>query len=264
MVVTAGGGRAFVLSRPSFYRGLCLALSFSSGLLLFLLFPITHARAQEGDSSPVGALGSSGGVTSALRDTVARGTAGVSGYVDSSGAAAAASATSALVDTVSSPRQMITIDKETRLLTLTDNGSEVLRFPVAFGKKPGKKLKKGDRRTPEGAYRIVAKHARSKFHKFLWLSYPNEQDARKALASGLISKRDYEAISGAKGDAIPPQQTRLGGYVGIHGGKAVRVKKFTLYLDDDYDWTYGCIAAKNENIDRLFDRVEVGTRVVIR
>ncbi|MBI4531512.1 MAG: L,D-transpeptidase [Candidatus Latescibacteria bacterium] len=166
-------------------------------------------------------------------------------------------------DTIGS--SLIVIDKATSLLAYFEDGREVLRFPVAFGSRPGQKKKRGDRRTPEGDYRVVAKHRASKYHKFLWINYPNRDDAIRGLEARLISGRDYEAIITAlENDAIPPQQTRLGGYIGIHGGKAVRIYRKTLFLDDDYNWTLGCIAAKNEHIDRLYDIVEVGTRVRIK
>jgi murein L,D-transpeptidase YafK len=159
----------------------------------------------------------------------------------------------------------IVIDKTDRTLSYFKDGQEVLTFPVAFGSRPGQKRRRGDRRTPEGDYRIVAKHGASKFHKFLLLNYPNGDDARRGLDAGLISERDYTAIvTAVENDTIPPQRTRLGGYIGIHGGTAVRIYRKLLFLDDDYDWTLGCIATKNENIDRLYDRVEVGTRVIIK
>lgn len=171
----------------------------------------------------------------------------------------------ALADTLGSSGSLIVIDKANRILSYFEDGQEVLEFPVAFGSRPGQKRRRGDRRTPEGEYRIAAKNGSSKYHKFLWLNYPNRDDARRGLKASLISQRDYEAIVRAvESHTIPPQQTRLGGYIGIHGGKAVRVFRKILFLDDDYDWTFGCIALKNGNLDRLYERVKVGTRVVIK
>ena len=238
---------------------MCIFLS----ICLFQFLTIACVHADEGGSSVTGTINSHG--MSQVPDHPPPALSSLS-ITDTTGLDGRGKL---LVDTLNtqrfeSSRSYIIIDKTNRTLSYFKNDQEVFRFPVAFGSRPGQKRRRGDRRTPEGEYRIIAKHEASKFHKFLWLNYPNGDDARRGRDAGLISERDYEAIIRAvENDTIPPQNTRLGGDIGIHGGTAVRIYRKILFLDDDYDWTLGCIAAKNEHIDQLYDRVEVGTRVLI-
>lgn len=237
-------------------------------IYLFHLMIMPCVYAEESVPSVKGATGSNG-IGEVSADTLGLSGSfvlkeGTPSITDTTGLNGVSKVSADTLDTLGSSGSFILISKTNRMLVYIENGQEVLRFPVAFGERSGKKQRRGDRRTPEGEYQIVAKHGSSKYHKFLWFNYPNAEDARRGLDAGLISKRDYEAITKAvENDTIPPQHTRLGGYIGIHGGKAVRVLKKTVFLDDEYDWTLGCIAAKNQHIDRLYGRVKVGIWVLI-
>ena len=134
----------------------------------------------------------------------------------------------------------IVIEKSKRTMTLL-RGDEVLKtYKVALGGQPvGAKDRQGDHKTPEGSYSVDRKIPNSQFHRALHLSYPSVADRQNAVKLGV----------------------RPGGDVEIHGlgaefgfvGSAHRL----------HDWTDGCIAVTNEEIDEIWPLVEVGTPVEI-
>src|SRR5262245_56810555 len=127
-------------------------------------------------------------------------------------------------------------------------------YQISLGTNPtGSKRRQGDGATPEGDYYITHKNPRSRFYLSLGLSYPNISDADAGLKAGLITKREYEAIAAAIHQKNkPPQNTRLGGDIFIHGGGS-----------GTSDWTIGCIALENEEMKELFDLIPVKTPVKI-
>ncbi|MBT8446367.1 MAG: L,D-transpeptidase family protein, partial [Gammaproteobacteria bacterium] len=134
------------------------------------------------------------------------------------------------------------IHKKERILRVLA-GDEVTReFPIASGRGgSGDKFRRGDNRTPVGVYRIVDFNERSRFELFMRLNYPNVKDAFYGLKNGLISRPEFDAIVAAlKQGATPPQNTPLGGAIGIHGIGDVTHEK--LRIHDALDWTEGCIA----------------------
>lgn len=113
----------------------------------------------------------------------------------------------------------------------------------------GPKLRRGDRKTPEGWYLTADKPASAYYHA-LWLYYPNAEDARRGLAAGRITAAEHDAIvSAARRGALPPQDTALGGQLLIHGGGAI------------VDWTLGCVALADADIDALRERLPASLRV---
>ncbi len=136
---------------------------------------------------------------------------------------------------------------------------ELLRdFEIALGRSPvGHKEVQGDKRTPVGRYHVVEKHHSKRFHRFLGLNYPNVDDANRGYESGLISARQWAELFVAEDRvASPASTTTLGGWIGIHG-----------YGHRPYipviDWTDGCIAVSNEEVEYLYSRLPVGTSVII-
>jgi murein L,D-transpeptidase YafK len=124
----------------------------------------------------------------------------------------------------------------------------------------GYKTHRGDDVTPYGDYRIGWVGERSNFRRFFGLTYPNIQDARTALIKGIISKATYERIVEAnESHQIPPQNTPLGGQIGIHGLGAANEK-----IHRSMNWTHGCIAMTNNQIDHLRRYVEPGMVVKIK
>lgn len=118
----------------------------------------------------------------------------------------------------------------------------------------GSRLKRDHWRTPEGTFYVVHKNPRSSFYKALVLNYPTVQDAERGLEQGLISRSEYEAIvSAQKQRRMPPMNTKLGGWIEIHGqgtGGAT-------------NWTQGCVAVENRVMNQLWTEVGVGTPVLI-
>lgn len=147
----------------------------------------------------------------------------------------------------------IIVSKGKRELTLY-SGTDVLKsYPIALGFEPaGTKLKQGDGKTPEGQYKIVYKNPNSAFTLSLQVGYPNAEDAKRALDSGLIDAALKKKIDrAARNGTRPPQDTVLGGDIFIHGGGV------------GWNWTLGCIAMTNEDIKELFRAVPEGTPVQI-
>lgn len=119
---------------------------------------------------------------------------------------------------------------------------------------------RGDDKTPLGEYRIGWINERSRFHRFFGFTYPNLQIARRAFARGLIGGETLQQIIAAHlRQSVPPQGTPLGGTIGIHGlGSA------SPTVHELFDWTHGCVALTNRQVDRLAQWVRKGTVVLIR
>lgn len=141
-------------------------------------------------------------------------------------------------------------------------GSEVLRmYPVDLGhnavddkEQRGSELARDHWRTPEGTFFIGAKNTRSNFYRALMLNYPTVVHARRGLERGLISERQFHAIEQAEARfQLPPMHTPLGGMIAIHGhGTGLQ-----------QDWTQGCVALTDRQMDDLWPLVHVGTPVII-
>lgn len=143
----------------------------------------------------------------------------------------------------------IVVEKSARKLTLFDGDRTIASYRVGLGFSPvGTKHHEGDGRTPEGELRVVTRNEKSRFRKFLGLSYPRPSDAR----DGALTPEEREAIATAFRDGKqPPWHTPLGGEVGIHGhGRGS-------------DWTSGCVALDDDAIDALWDITPLGTPVTI-
>lgn len=132
---------------------------------------------------------------------------------------------------------------------------------IAIGRKgAGLKSHRGDDITPQGNYRIGWIGEKSNFRKFFGLTYPSTLDAQIALKRGTISQQDYYSIKTANElHQIPPQNTALGGQIGIHGVGAGDEAVHQLF-----DWTHGCIALTNSQIEHLSQWLDTGTVVKIR
>ena len=117
-----------------------------------------------------------------------------------------------------------------------------------------------DEKTPLGEFRIRTVKYNSRFHLFLAVDYPTMEHARRALEDGRISPEEYQAVKAAwtRGET-PPQNTGLGGFIGIHG-----VGEGDMEVHSRFNWTNGCVAITNEEIDELARLVGIGTRVTIR
>jgi len=154
----------------------------------------------------------------------------------------------------------IEVRKSERVLVAYCDGGGEERMTAALGREPqGAKQREGDWRTPEGRYRVSGTLAHNRFHGFIPIDYPSLIDAQDALLDGRIRKRDYRRIADAheRGEQ-PPDDTPLGGGIGIHG-EGSRWAGDSEYLD----WTYGCVAVSDADLDFLAERLEVGAEVLI-
>jgi murein L,D-transpeptidase YafK len=155
------------------------------------------------------------------------------------------------------------IHKSERLLILRNGDRIEKQFSAALGRGGlGDKQKLGDRKTPVGTYHIVKIKESSPFVTFMQLDYPNVKDAFFGFKNNLISRTEFDRIIDAlRHDEIPPQDTRLGGAIGIHGIGAITAEKLDIH--SNFNWTQGCIALTNAEIIELKKYVTVGTTVVI-
>jgi len=156
-----------------------------------------------------------------------------------------------------SERTSIVVDKPRRVLSLLDQGVPIVSYPVALGFDPvGDKQKQGDGRTPEGMFYLCENLHRGLAPRYgarsMRLSYPNAQDAARGLAEGLITEAQKRAIERAIAvRQTPPQNTRLGSSIRIHGGGIGK------------DWTLGCIALRDPDVIDLYASVKTGTAVEV-
>lgn len=120
--------------------------------------------------------------------------------------------------------------------------------------------KAGDRVTPIGRYRVSRINRESGFHRFIGLNYPTVAHARLAYWEGVIDEPTYQAIvRSVQAGYPPPQNTPLGGHLGLHGIGAGDHR-----IHRRFNWTEGCIALTDQQIDSLLEFVTIGTEVVIR
>ena len=135
----------------------------------------------------------------------------------------------------------ILIIKSAHTMTLLRGGKTIKTYKVALGGVPiGPKRIEGDHRTPEGNYAIDAKNAHSRFHLALHISYPSAADRETARKLG----------------------SRPGGAIMIHGLASSFAYLGALHRQTD--WTDGCIAVTNAEIEEIWRLVPVGTHVEIR
>ena len=134
----------------------------------------------------------------------------------------------------------IVVYKSKRQMLIYSNGQLLRTYKISLGRQPiGAKEFEGDKKTPEGVYFIDDKNPNSGYHKNLGVSYPDKADKENAKRLGK-----------------PP-----GSDIKIHGirNRMGFIGKFHRW----FDWTLGCIAVTNAEIDELFKTVKIGTRIEI-
>ncbi len=146
----------------------------------------------------------------------------------------------------------IEVAKSQRTLTLWRGERLLKSYPIGLGGAPeGDKEQVGDSRTPLGRFVICSK-APSTFHRWLGLNYPTLEDATRGRLEARISWIEYAYIRFENLNArVPYGGSALGGAVGIHGGGSSK------------DWTLGCVALSNQDVEELYRQCEVGTEVLI-
>ncbi|HOP39450.1 MAG TPA: L,D-transpeptidase family protein [Geobacteraceae bacterium] len=137
--------------------------------------------------------------------------------------------------------ELVVVEKSKRELTLFAEGKVLKVYKIALGKQPkGPKEREGDGKTPEGLYFIDYRKHDSNFYRALHISYPNKDDSERARKMGV-----------SPGNSIM-----------IHGLR--KELEWVGELHRMWDWTEGCVAVTNEEIDELWRVVPDGTLIEIK
>jgi len=135
----------------------------------------------------------------------------------------------------------VLVNKSEMKMYLLSQGIKVKEYSIALGANPkGHKQQEGDERTPEGKYILDYKKSDSAYHKAIHISYPNEEDKARAKKKGV----------------------NPGGLIMIHGQK--NGYGHLAWLTQRYNWTNGCIAVTDSEIDEIWDLVKTGTAIEIQ
>lgn len=136
----------------------------------------------------------------------------------------------------------VLVKKSEKTLYLLQQGRVLKQYRIMLGPRPkGHKLQEGDERTPEGIYTLDRKNPNSRFHKSIRLSYPNTAD---------IARADKYNVD-------------PGNNIMIHGMKNGWNEK-TMARAEKFNWTDGCIALRNTDMDEIWEAVDVGTPIEIK
>ena len=134
----------------------------------------------------------------------------------------------------------VLVKKSELKMYLISKGVKIKEYSIALGANPkGHKEKEGDERTPEGKYFLDYKKSDSSFYKAIHISYPNEEDKAKAKENGV----------------------NPGGLIMIHGQK--NGLGWLSWLSQNFNWTNGCIAVTNSEMDEIWNLVKIGTPIEI-
>ncbi|WP_022949403.1 L,D-transpeptidase family protein [Methylohalobius crimeensis] len=152
--------------------------------------------------------------------------------------------------------------------------TEALQLQVMRGEKPvevfahiaigragtAREKVRGDNKTPLGSFRIGWIKENSRYHRFFGLNYPTLPYAKVGWNHGVLDDSTFRSLIRAHfEESVPPQNTPLGGFIGIHGLGRADPK-----IHEMFNWTRGCIALTDAQIDRLSHWIGVGTAVIIR
>ena len=162
------------------------------------------------------------------------------------------------------PAYSLEVSKSSQELVVKNGDQIIKRFNISVGRGgDGTKRKIGDNKTPIGTYKIVDFNEDSRFHFFMLINYPNQRDAWHGYIDNLINARQYKQIvTATQNNILPPQNTELGGYIGLHGIGEVTEDKLSIH--NKGNWTEGCIALTNEEISELRKYVTIGTSIEIK
>ncbi len=134
---------------------------------------------------------------------------------------------------------VLVVKSERRMFLITE-GRVMRHYDISLGRNPvGAKEHEGDKRTPEGKYLLDEKLEDSAFHKAIHISYPNERDLENAR------KKNLEP----------------GGRIMIHGQPNGNGR--LAHITQQYDWTNGCIAVTDEDMDEIWNLIEENTPIII-
>jgi murein L,D-transpeptidase YafK len=134
----------------------------------------------------------------------------------------------------------VLVNKSEKMLYLLSDGERIKQYSISLGANPlGHKQQEGDERTPEGKYVLDYKKNDSSFYKAIHISYPNDEDKATAKQNGV----------------------NPGGLIMIHGQR--NGLGWLSWLSQHFNWTNGCIAVTNDEMDEIMSLVKVGTPIEI-
>jgi murein L,D-transpeptidase YafK len=135
---------------------------------------------------------------------------------------------------------VVKVDKSENMMYLMENDKIIKQYQVAFGANPkGHKEQEGDEKTPEGTYTLDYKKEDSAFYRAMHISYPNQSDLQNAAEKGVSA----------------------GGFIMVHGQK--NGFGWLASITQQFNWTNGCIALTNAEMDEFMSLVNVGTKIQI-
>lgn len=141
----------------------------------------------------------------------------------------------------------IIVDKSDYELKVYDDEGWYATYPIVFGSKDmGDKMREGDKKTPNGSFRIILKKIHPRWGPELLLDYPNETS--------------YQRFNQRKTSGILPKNARIGNGIAIHATRPQ--EEWTV--DNFYNWTDGCVSVKYTEMKDLFSYIPVGTSVTIQ
>ena len=167
-----------------------------------------------------------------------------------------------LLPCMASADNRIVVDTHNSSLSVLDGNKTLLVIHnIAIGRFGASKHKiRGDGRTPLGTYRVTSIKKSEHFHFFIELDYPSVDDAISGLKKGILTQAQADSIRSAHmRGTMPPQNTPLGGHIGLHG-----IGKGDPAIHARFNWTRGCIAVTDDQLDQLLPLIRVGTEVEIR
>lgn len=154
--------------------------------------------------------------------------------------------------------KLVRVQKGQRLMELIGNEGQIVKsYKIMLGKNPiGHKVQSGDNKTPEGLYTLDYKNAQSKFRKSIHISYPNKADIKRAKKLKVNPGGDI-MIHGLPNDFKEMREWLA--LVGL-GDTSDIVIRMAL---PNFDWTSGCIAVLDDEIDEIFGLIKVPTPIQI-
>lgn len=137
------------------------------------------------------------------------------------------------------------VHKERRAFHVVHGRDTLCTYPCVLGGQPeGDKQMQGDRRTPEGTFALRSKRRHDRWHAFVWVDYPNAESWRR--------------FKERKRTGAVPSTADIGGEIGIHGVPEGK----DLWILMGVDWTLGCVALRNTDLDEIYPFITPGTTML--
>lgn len=141
----------------------------------------------------------------------------------------------------------VLVDKSDYRLYIRKGDQVLKEYPIVLGGNPtDDKLREGDMCTPEGTFHMISKYPHKEWSYFIWFDYPNATSWTKHKA--------------AKANGTIPKTAKIGGEVGIHGVP----KGYDHMIEEQYNWTLGCVSLTTDGIKEIYPYIEKETDIIIR